>query len=50
MGNNKVKESVNTLSTEEIYNLANASGYSFESVSKYYESFMNDCPTGKLYR
>ena len=50
MGNKKVKEYQTTLTDDEILELSEASGYSFESVKKYYESFMNDCPSGKLSR
>lgn len=50
MGNKKVKEQAGKLSDDEILKLANASGYSFESVKKYYESFIFDCPTGRLSR
>ncbi len=53
MGNKKVKETRNNCSTlrdEEILELAIASGYSFESVKQYYETFMIDCPSGKLSR
>ena len=50
MGNNKVKESASQITSEEIYRLAASSGYSFDSVKNYHESFMYDCPGGKLYR
>lgn len=50
MGNKKAKEYNGRLSSDEIMQLAKASGYSYESVNRYYESFIYDCPTGRLPR
>ncbi len=50
MGNKKVKQNQSTLTDDEILGLSEASGYSFESVKIYYETFMSDCPSGKLSR
>lgn len=53
MGNHNkkfTKDCSQPLTDDELLNLSIDNGYSFESVKKYYESFMNDCPSGKLSR
>ena len=53
MGNNRVNKSGAThiddkISDEEFRQLSISSGYSLEKIKFYYQSFINDCPNGKL--
>lgn len=50
MGNKKVKEFNGQLTEDEILELTNSTGYSYESINNYYHTFLRDCPTGKLSR
>jgi hypothetical protein len=44
----KSEPTIEHLNDEQLLHLAQTTGYSKDSVLKYYESFLIDCPCGKL--
>jgi hypothetical protein len=48
MGNNKAKQPVEPLNEEQIKTYCKMTGFTEQVVLSYYESFIADCPSGKL--
>jgi hypothetical protein len=49
MGNSKFKQTQSKkLTDEEFQQISIESGYSVEKIKLYYQSFIADCPNGKL--
>jgi hypothetical protein len=46
--NSKSEQAIEHLNEEQLHHLAQTTGYSKDSVLKYYKSFLIDCPCGKL--
>ena len=48
MGNIDSKEARNSLSENQIISYALLTGFSRRTIIEYHESFLADCPTGRL--
>lgn len=48
MGNKKTKDKAQALTEQDLAVLCLSSGFAKETILKYYEAFITDCPDGKL--